>query len=88
MSQPLTLEHFDETMGAIAATLGTHGEILNDHTRRFDAIDATLADHTARLERLEKLLDLEQRFERFEADTRARFRKVGEHLGMADVGAG
>lgn len=81
MSQPLTLEHFYETMRAIAGTLNVHGEQLA-------AITATQADHTARLERLEKLLDLEHRLDVFEADTRDRFRKVGEHLGMADVAAG
>ena len=81
MSEPVTLKHFDDTMGAIARTLDKHGEILNAHT-------VTLADHTRRLDRLEKLLDLEQRFDRLQADTRERFRKVGEHLAMPDVAAG
>lgn len=56
MSQPLTLEHFDETMRSIAETLADHGQ-------RFDRIDATLAhhtslltDHTKRLTRIEDML--------------------------------
>ena len=75
--------HFDETMRSVADTLSAH-------TERFDRIDATLADHTQRLDtqrldRLEKLLDLEHRFERFESETRDKLRKVGQHLAIPEL---
>lgn len=58
MSQ-LTQEHFDETMRSIADTLADHGTQLA-------AIDATLADHTARLERLERQGDVSARVDKIQ----------------------
>jgi hypothetical protein len=54
-----------------------------DDTMR--ALADTLDDHTRRLDRLEKLLDLEQRLDRFESDVRTKFRKVGEHLAIPEI---
>jgi hypothetical protein len=53
-------------------------DTLHDHT-------AILHDHTTRLDRLEKLLDLEHRLERFEDETREKLRKIGEHLAIPEL---
>ena len=70
--------HFDETMRSVAETLHTITGILNDHT-------AILNDHTRRLEQLEKLLDLERRFEQYKSYADIKFRKIGEHLAMPEL---
>lgn len=54
-----------------------------DDTMR--AVADTLDGHTQRLDRLEKLLDMEQRLDRFETDVRTKFRKVGEHLAIPEI---
>lgn len=81
MSQPLTLEHFDESMRSIA-------EALADHSQRFDRIDATLsehttllADHTKRLTRIEDLLWQGERIIELER----RVEKLAERTGNADL---
>lgn len=74
MSQPLTLEHFDETMRSIAETLA-------DHSLRFDRIDATLADHTKRLTRIEDMLWQGERIIELER----RVGKLAERTGNADL---
>jgi hypothetical protein len=77
----LTLEHFDETMRAIAETLADHGttlnehtKILNEHTKRFDQLDG-------RLDRIEKHLWDDQRLEEHER----RIIKLAERTGSPDL---
>lgn len=81
MSQPLTLEHFDETMRSIAETLA-------DHSQRFDRIDATLADHTALLadhtKRLTRIEDMLWQGERI-IELERRVGKLAERTGNADL---
>ena len=78
MPEPLTTDHFDETMRTIAETLNMHTSVLNDQT-------AILTDHTRRLDRLEKILDLEQRFEKYKSLADIKFRKIGEHLAIPEL---
>lgn len=70
--------HFDETMRSIAETLQSITAILNDHT-------TILNDHTRRLDQLEKLLDLERRFEQYKSHADIKFRKIGEHLAIPEL---
>jgi hypothetical protein len=74
MPEPLTLAHFDETMRAIADTLGDHGTILA-------TIAATQNDHTKRLDRIERHLWNEHRMVEHER----RITKLAERTGNPDL---
>lgn len=74
MPTPLTAEHFDETMRAIAETLSDHGRGLGD-------IQGTLVGHTKRLERIEQLFWHGERL----AEIEDRFQKLAERTGNADL---
>lgn len=52
----LTQEHFDEVITAFKSHVDD----------RFETIDTTLADHTARLERLERHIDVSDRLDKIE----------------------
>ena len=74
MSQPLTQEHFDETMRAIAETLGENGSQLA-------AILRIQKDHTKRLDRIERYLWNEERLQEAER----RIIKLAERTGSPDL---
>jgi len=74
MPQPLTLEHFDETMRTIA-------DVLTDHTTKLTAIGETLKDHTERLDRIEHILWDGARLTEIER----RVIKLAETVGRADL---
>ena len=74
MSQPLTLEHFDETMRTIA-------DVLTDHSTKLTAIADILKDHTERLDRIEHILWDGARFDEIER----RVIKLAETVGRPDL---
>lgn len=61
MSEPLTTEHFDDTMRSIADTLGEHGTILNGHTQQLDKIDERLKSVESTLWQGQRLDEVERR---------------------------
>lgn len=74
MAQPLTPEHFDDTMRAIA-------DVLTDHTGKLTTIADTLDDLTKRLERIEHISWDGERL----AESERRVRSLAEQVGRPDL---
>lgn len=82
MPEPLTVERFAQYERRAEER---HHELIFAVA---DVVTRVNEHFDERLDRLERLQDLEQRLERFETETRTKFRKVGEHLAIPEVTVG
>lgn len=76
MSQPLTIEHFDETITALNAYL----------QKEFADVHRDVRELTERVSRLEyRMATYETRLDQHKERSGEKFRKIGEHLAIPEL---